>query len=204
LWHEARRVGARSGFVPVLLGPEPMVDWTPRPAPAAALLPLVEDRLRARACARFSPQVVSRLRAEMDALRPAFLVKGGMPDNCDSPPSSPVFDDSEAVRCVLLGCRAHEIPLWLGLGGWNDSPEPDEQAAVLAAWGERHGTNILHIGRSHVAMWSDRPPRRIEEFRALVWESFLYCWDSAFQDRDANFGGLRRMLGGASWTFCWD
>jgi hypothetical protein len=225
VWHAARSHTRRTGLVPVLIGAEPMIEWfngewgsvlieriSAFREASKADPHLIRAALEARLAERFSAQVIERLRGEMAAVRPAWLVRCGR--SCIAPRDpgfGPVdmdaqrfLSDEEPVRCVLLGCRPHEVPVYLGLGGWNGSPEPHEQAMLLKGFGQRHGTQIVHIGRGAVEMYSPRPPARIDELRVLLWEAFLYCFDAAFQDEDSTFRHLRGMLSQEWWCFSWD
>lgn len=221
LWSAAREHMPTTRLVPVLLGAEPMIDWASprrlrqlperiaRNRAAAARPPhAVLARVEARLAKRFSRQVVDRLHTAMDNVRPAWLVRPGA-----APPAHDFGGDADAmrflaapepIRCVLLGCAPWESPLYLGLGGWNGSPRPHEQALLLRAWWERHGAQLVHVGRSSVELYAERPAVRIEAMRELLREVLLYCHDAAFQDADDSFPTLRTMLAGNWWTFWWD
>lgn len=218
LWEAARLHAPGTGYAPVLVGAEPMAEWfagkrwssflkrisTSRKRYAADPA-AVRASLEARLADRFSPQVIERLREEMETVRPAWLVRsGGEPAQPLEMEPSRFVAGGEPVRCLLLRCPPAEVPIYLGLGGWNGSPDPHEQAQLLAGWHARHGTSIVHVGRGSVAMFSERPPVRIDELRPLLWETFLYCYDAVFQDADGTFASLRRMLSSPWWCFSWD
>ncbi len=218
LWQTARAHAPRTGLVPVLVGAEPMIDWFAgadceevlerlhahrAQSPSAAVLETLEQR----AIQRFSASVVEQLRAEMNAIRPAWRVLPGhgaeyVGHETDGAPD--FLAEEEEVRCILLQCPAVDVPIYLGLGGWNDSPQPHEQSAIFSRWNARFGTQIAHVGRSSIGLWSTRPPTRIDEYRELLWETFLYCHNTAFQDGDATFSGVRQMLAQPWWSFFWD
>lgn len=211
-------MGPGLGLVPLLVGAEPMIDDLDRLGTRAAGQRIrgrvkraagdpqaVRATLEARMAERFSPVVLERLRAEMEAVRAAWLVKpGAAPPAVPDPQPERLFDQSEPVRCLLLGCAPWEVPLYVGLGGHSGSPLPHEQAILLRAWHERHGVALVHVGRGDVAMHAQRPVARVEDLRPLLWEVFLYCYDAAFQDVDGTFAGLRRMLASPWWKFGWD
>jgi hypothetical protein len=216
LWAEARSTPGL-GLSPLLVGAEPMLDDLGRLDTLAATR-RIRDRIRrasappervlaaraGRLADRFSPVVLQRLAGEMASIRPAWRVgPGAEPPSMDAA-SVLQMDPGEPVRCLLLGCAPWEIPLYLGLGGRSGAPEPHEQAVLLRGWHERHGAALVHVGRGAVAVYADRPARRIEELRPLLWEVFLYSHDAVFQDHDGAFGGLRRMLAQPWWLFSWD
>jgi hypothetical protein len=171
----------------------------------------VVAELEGRVVDRFSAQVVERLREAMQQIRPVYLVRPDQvtagPGVADEPAQVAPYEflaDPEPVRCILLGCRPWETPLYLGFGGRGACPPPPMQAIVLRRWWKNHGTEIVHIGRSTVAMHSARPPQRIDALRPLLWDVFLYCYDAVFRDADDSFAELRTMLAGNGWQFWWD
>lgn len=230
VWGAAHRLRGSTGLVPVLLGAEPMIDWflgkggsaerfgqpcdqgvpfqgrkgrsalarirqrpalPPQPGP---VLEVLADRLRER----FSADVVDQLWSQMMTIRPVWA-----PRSDGLRPTSAFEHDGEPVRCVLLGCPPWEVPLFLGLGGWNGSPGPAEQAVLLRGWQQRHQATLLHVGRGTVDLWVERPAVRLDEVRPLLWEVLLYCCDAVFADDDA-FAGVRQMLASPRWSFAWD
>lgn len=230
VWAAADRRAAVTGLVPVLLGEEPMIDWFPHPGalrerfgrssaadepfqgragPAAlarvrANPPVPDDAgpvlawMAEQARQRFSAEVVDRLWAQMTRLRPVWRADA-------PPPSAPRFEDEEeAVRCALIGAPSWELPRWLGLGGFNDSPEPLEQGVFLRRWHHAHGARLLHIGRGTVDLWVDRPATTVRLVRERLWDVFLYNPDAVFADTAGTFDALRTMLAGPRWTFSWD
>jgi len=217
LWETARQHQPRTRLVPVMIGAEPMIDWFAaldceevvhrvHTLRAQGRSTDVLETLEQRAIERFSGQVVSTLRSEMFAVRPAWRVtseRSHEPCNTDAEQFLPFLSEEESLRCILLQCEPADVPLYLGFGGWNDSPAPDEQSAMLARWQARFGVQIGHIGRSGVSLFSTQPPSKIDEYRQLLWETFLYCHNTAFQD-DATFSGVRQMLAQPWWSFFWD
>jgi hypothetical protein len=201
-WEAARVEMGSTRLVPVLLGAEPMIHGRQVRGPLPPVDALaVRDALENALVARFSRPVVDRLRAEMAAIRPAWLARSG-----GSPPGERdlvPFDPGEAVRCALIRGEPWEVPLRLGVGG-EGLPEPREHAAILHGWWRDHGAMIAHVGRGELAIHVERPPVRVEDFPPLLWDTLLYCCDAVFQDEDASFAGLRRMLAGPWWSFGWD
>lgn len=234
LWQSARRHRLITGLVPVLLGAEPMIDWFGAAGPVRERFgqpqdadapfrgrpgrlalnrirrrpPIPSDargtfaQLEATLAERFSGPVVAALRGEIDAIQPVWAAHGG--EGIDNNSLLGFEHDDEPVRCALIECQPYELPLFLGLGGFNGSPGPLDQAVILREWGARHDAELLHIGRGTIDMWAERPAVRLDDVRALLWEILLYCCDAAFQDADEAFGGLRRMLATPRWTFAWD
>lgn len=109
------------------------------------------------------------------------------------------------VAIALLPTReSWEAAAWLGFGGWNECPPPEEHVALLRRWFERWGAEVVSMGRDVIEARVEEPPKSVSEARALAEEHYAYAPDIV----DQGTGSIERLtaslVAGQVWFFWWD
>lgn len=100
-------------------------------------------------------------------------------------------------RFALLRGGPEQVPLVYRFGGWNDCPDPAEQATVLASWRERFGVELGYLGRDVVELLPSEP-LGLAEVKEAAGELPLYCSESESARQD--FANAASPV----WYFWWD
>ncbi|MDQ3034652.1 MAG: DUF4253 domain-containing protein [Myxococcota bacterium] len=109
------------------------------------------------------------------------------------------------VAIALLPTRdGWEAAAWLGFGGWNECPPPEEHVALLRRWYERWGAEVVSMGRDVIEAHVEAPPKSVGEARALAEEHYAYAPDIV----DQGTGSIERLtaslVASQVWFFWWD
>jgi hypothetical protein len=109
------------------------------------------------------------------------------------------------IRIALLELQhPQEAPAYLGFGGWNDSPMPELQVAMLREWHRAYGAVPIAITGDVMECVVDRPPQTESEAMALAAEQWIFCDDIVGQGTQT----VRRLgieiWRSPHWFFWWD
>jgi hypothetical protein len=96
------------------------------------------------------------------------------------------------------------VPAYLRVGSWNECPSPAEHMALMNAWSQRFGAEVVGISRDVVEMLVERPPSNKVDAMRLAKEQYLYCQDIVDQGTRTLEALAAFLLNGRSWYFWWD
>jgi hypothetical protein len=105
---------------------------------------------------------------------------------------------------LVPAANAWEVPAYLGIGGWNDCPDPYEQVAILRRWHERYGAEIVGYTGDVVELHVTRPVEDAGEARRLASEQYAYCSDIVDQGIGTVDALAAALVGSIVWYFWWD
>lgn len=212
-YYEARRRGAREGFVPVLVaaGEDSPLDgfqWMKNETPEA-----YRQRMLSR------PVEDGRaLLAQMTARHKEYAAEEGW-----DWPGEDVLGPMEGGEAIehFLGIsdfqggtlplvlaelpvkRPWEVFAWIPFGGWNECPGSEEQMAAAKYWYEKYGAVPAVMTRDVLEYDLPAPVRR-EEAMALALEQYAFCPDIVEQGC-GTIGYLADTLAKSNkWYFWWD
>jgi hypothetical protein len=98
----------------------------------------------------------------------------------------------------------YEAPAYLGFGGWNAAPPPEEIAAALREWEAAYGAVPIAITGDVLECMVDRPPQTPEAAFHLAAEQYMFCDDIVGQGTQT----VRQLAIGLwrspTWFFWWD
>jgi Domain of unknown function (DUF4253) len=111
----------------------------------------------------------------------------------------------DVVNIALVPCReGWQVPAYLAVGGWNECPPVETQAALHRAWNERYGAEIVCVSSDVIECRVVRPPVDDVGALTLARAQYMYCKDIVDQGVDT-VGALAGALRGArQWYFWWD
>jgi hypothetical protein len=115
----------------------------------------------------------------------------------------PVSGTSNVIALAPVR-EAWQVPVYLRWGGWNECPDPSEQAAIMKRWGERYGAEVIGMSGDQVEMRVARPPQDREGALALAHEQFVFCTDNVTQGTQTIEALAASLLGAHVWHFWWD
>ncbi len=98
---------------------------------------------------------------------------------------------------------AWTAPLIIPMGGYNDCPQPAEQAIVFRDWQKRYGAVPTAVSEDSWLLRASRLPESDEEALELAREHFMFC--SYVLEGFASIGAYAAYLKRSSnWSFWWD
>ncbi|HTF88654.1 MAG TPA: DUF4253 domain-containing protein [Planctomycetota bacterium] len=203
-WERLRALTERTGYYPVLLRDEHgMLAEERGLAPAEQLL---------EAAKALDGKAWLEARAKEANEDPEAAAPRGKPDEpaeaqnkfvlpFDVLSGKPVDD----LWLLLIPTRfGHEVPAYIGFGGWNACPPPEVHVAVLRHWHERYGAELVTMGGDVIELRAGRPTASATDSLVLAFEQFHYCEDIVTQGvgtLDALADTLRKST---VWYFWWD
>jgi hypothetical protein len=112
------------------------------------------------------------------------------------------------VRILLVPTRnGWEVPAFVPFGGadgWNDCPGDAAHVAVLKAWYQRYGAELVTMSDDVLELQVARPPASDEAAAAIAMEQFAYCGDIVEQ----GVGSVKALAASIKacpiWYFWWD
>ena len=100
--------------------------------------------------------------------------------------------------------RSWEAPVYIGMGGWNDCPDPAEISAFAKRWHERYGAEVISITHDVMEFVVANPPTTREDALALAKEQYLFCSDIVEQGVGDISTLAAALLNSKYWYFWWD
>lgn len=83
----------------------------------------------------------------------------------------------EASLLLVPVTEPWQVVPWLGFGGYNQCPPPEDLGALLRRWEERHDVVPVGVGSDRLVIQVRQPPSESREAAALVRELLLACPD---------------------------
>jgi hypothetical protein len=97
-----------------------------------------------------------------------------------------------------------QVPAYIGMGGWNDCPDPAVLTAFSKHWHERYGAEVVSITRDVIEFTVARPPTTKEAAVGLAREQYTLCPDIVDQGVGDVSTLAATLLGSKYWFFWWD
>jgi len=97
-----------------------------------------------------------------------------------------------------------ELAVWLPMGGFNDCPLPENQAAVFRYWFEKYGAIPSTVTHDIWEVVLTQPPAAEGEAEALAKEQYAFCPDLVDQGTETIRALASGLIGSYTWFFWWD
>ncbi|WP_084778229.1 DUF4253 domain-containing protein [Saccharibacillus sacchari] len=112
-------------------------------------------------------------------------------------------EEGELLLLDLPEADAWTAPLTIPMGGYNECPQPVEQAALFRDWQKRYGAVPTAVSEDSWLLRASRLPESDEEALELAREHFMFC--SYVLEGFASIGAYAAYLKRSSnWSFWWD
>ncbi|MGE8203826.1 DUF4253 domain-containing protein [Heyndrickxia sp. NPDC080065] len=96
-----------------------------------------------------------------------------------------------------------EASLWVPMGGFNECPLPEQQAAIYKHWYEKYGAYPKLVSDDTWVLEVRSPPKTNEEALHLAKEHFLFC-RYVLEDFSTLGAYAGFLLKSKKWNFWWD
>lgn len=121
---------------------------------------------------------------------------------------SSIIDEDELVREIIIAQiptdKPWELAIYAPMGGFNECPLPEEQAAVFKYWNEKYGAIPAVVSRDTWELYVPNPVTDKQAAMELAMEMYNFCYDIVDQGV-GTIGALAGMVTGSSiWWFWWD
>lgn len=96
------------------------------------------------------------------------------------------YDNNQTYEIILAKIpttKPWELAIWLPMGGFNDCPLPDEQAALMKRWSEKYGARPVLVTCDAWEFSVPAPLADKAEALKLAYEHYAFC-----PDRVENYG----------------
>jgi len=103
-------------------------------------------------------------------------------------------------RVVRLATTPARALMYLGFGGWNDCPNPHEQARVWEHWANTVGGAPALVEEDALTAIIERPPATRDALVRMAREVTTYCGDSVIEGRLPLLAMLYRSTNVRFWT----
>jgi len=97
-----------------------------------------------------------------------------------------------------------QAPAYVGMGGWNECPDPAALTALAKRWHERYGAEIVSITHDVMEFSVANPPATKEQAIELAKEQFIVCSDIVTQGVETISALAATLLNSNYWYFWWD
>lgn len=192
-----RQQGKAEGFTPVILGDDnslAILSETFRTAPGELEGAFdVEAWMREKFDAELGEVEIEPAIEEAEPMMSLDIVY--VPEGQAAPPVYIAMIPTE---------QSWKLPLYVGMGSWNECPSPKEHAALARYWQKHYGAEIAVITSETFEFTVERPPATDEEAWELAHQQGAYCLDLIGQV----FGSLGELAGAlrksTRWYFWWD
>ncbi|ANN62896.1 hypothetical protein SZ47_13370 [Brachyspira hyodysenteriae] len=119
------------------------------------------------------------------------------------------LDDPVTVDLILAKITTnnpYELACYIPMGGFNDCPNPETQAAIFKYWYEKYNAYPAVVGYDIWELWIEKHPQTEEEARELAIEHYYFCLDRVDQySENYDHGKLAgTLLKSDVWYFWWD
>jgi len=111
---------------------------------------------------------------------------------------------SEIIIAKIPAKNPWELAVWMPMGGFNDCPMPEEQAAVFRYWYERYGAIPAAVTYDTWQIVLTKPPLTKDEAEALAKEQFAFCSDIIYQGAETIRELASALKNSTTWVFWWD
>lgn len=110
----------------------------------------------------------------------------------------------EIILAKIPTDKPWELALWVPMGGWNDCPMPEEQAAVFKLWYEKYGAYPAIVTGDTWELYAERPVHDEKNACKLANEMYLFCTDIVDQGVDSIGALAKTLMDSEVWYFWWD
>ncbi len=113
----------------------------------------------------------------------------------------------ELILAKIPAAGPWELAAWLPMGGFNDCPPPEIQAAVMKRWFEKYGARPALVTCDAWEFRLPKPLADMDEALKLAYEHYAFCPDRVDQyGRDEyRVGNLAdSLMKSALWYFSWE
>ncbi len=110
----------------------------------------------------------------------------------------------EIIIAKIPTDKPWELALWFPMGGWNDCPLPEEQAAVFKYWYEEYGAYPAIVTGDTWELYVEKPVKDRRTAAQLANEMYLFCTDIVDQGVGSISALAETLLDSSVWFFWWD
>ena len=110
----------------------------------------------------------------------------------------------EVIIAKIPAKHPWELAVWMPMGGFNDCPLPENQAAVFHYWYEKYGAVPATVTHDIWEIVLTKPPVSEEEAEALAKEQYAFCPDLVDQGTETIRALASGLTGAHIWFFWWD
>jgi len=112
--------------------------------------------------------------------------------------------NEEIIIAKIPAKNPWELAVWMPMGGFNDCPLPENQAAVFRYWFEKYGAVPATVTYDIWEMALTNPPATEEEAETLAKEQYAFCPDIVDQGTETIRALASGLIGAYTWFFWWD
>lgn len=110
----------------------------------------------------------------------------------------------EIMIALIPTNKPWELAIYAPMGGFNDCPSPDEQAAVFKYWYQKYGAVPAAVSRDVWELYVQEPISDEETAMKLAGEMYNFCYDIVEQGIET-IGALAGAITDSHiWYFWWD
>ncbi len=208
-WRAARLEGCAGGYTPLLIAPDETL--------------LEHLSLDFEYDGQFSPGAAASLR-EQRLKEAAVLDPADFFEQFPKPEPGPIEGDNilahfsshwdyennqshELLMARIPTRNPWELAAWLPMGGFNDCPAPEIQAAVMKLWHEKYGAEPALVTSWAWEFTLPRPLSDKNEALALAFQHYAFCRERVddYGRGEYRLGNLAdSLMKSAVWHFSWD
>lgn len=112
---------------------------------------------------------------------------------------------NEVILAKVPTRNPWELPIYAPMGGFNDCPPPEDQAAIMKYWHEKYGATPALVAYDVWEFLLPAPVADKKEAVALAEEQYLFCLDRIEQSAEGTIGRLAgSLMKSTAWYFWWD
>ena len=115
-----------------------------------------------------------------------------------------IFRSAEIIIAKIPAENPWELAIWMPMGGFNDCPLPEEQAAVFRYWNDKYGAVPVAVSYDTWQMKLTNPPMSEEEAELLAKEYYAFCPDAVEQGMETIRELASTLINSSMWFFWWD
>lgn len=110
----------------------------------------------------------------------------------------------EVTIALVPAAEPWEVPAYLGIGGWNECPNPEVHVAFFKRWHDAYGAEIVGYTGDVVELRIARPISDAGEAAEVARVQYTYCSDIVDQGTGTLDALASTLLGATVWYFWWD
>ncbi|MED4203636.1 DUF4253 domain-containing protein [Neobacillus mesonae] len=112
--------------------------------------------------------------------------------------------NKKVIVAKIPTVKPWEAAAWVPMGGFNECPMPEEQAAVFQYWYEQYGAFPALVTEDVWEFFVENPPGTKEQSEVLAWEQFGFCPDIVWQGVGSVGSLAGTLMNSSIWYFWWD
>ena len=112
----------------------------------------------------------------------------------------------DLILAKIPTTNPYELACYIPMGGFNDCPNLETQAAIFKYWYEKYNAYPAVVGYDTWELFVEKQPQTEKEARELAIEHYYFCLDRVDQySEDYDIGKLAgTLLKSSVWYFWWD